>query len=293
MTNEEAPGLQARIPEPVSTKAKSTLEALATAVVPGTVLCYLVGFLASAPHFARAGVPVSAISPQAFVAAGILCTVLTAPVVLVTLWGLSWWHSLTTKQRFLTAGLGLALPFVLLWQMLPFDLWPRVLLFTLAVQISMLTVSQDFVVSIDRTKLIETAQSISKLTLALAVSLGFFGGLIYPVVPVEWGGGRPQLLVTVPVGHTHGRALAAHDIWAATTRCRQSDEEPTPERCRLIFRVHESSDYIFAAIVELPNACSTAPKNWASWPIFGGIHQGCFQRISNTDIPRLESGGTP
>jgi hypothetical protein len=118
-----------------------------------------------------------------------------------------------------------------------------------------------------------------------------FAGYIYPVVAAQYGGGRPEPLLSVTLGPSH-EWPPPHDRWALT-RCRTSEPLSGPERCRTVYRVHQSQEHIYVGILEVPAACPSAPRVWDVWPWADKQRVSCFQRIANSEVLRLETPGSP
>ncbi len=113
----------------------------------------------------------------------------------------------------------------------------------------------------------------------------------FPFVPAHFGGGRPRLLAKVSIPFSS--PLSARDSWM-TEGCRSSSLGPQstpPTVCRMFFRVHETTEFLFLAIAEVDGPCT--PSNSDDDPELVERAK-CVQRISNATIPRLESiGPTP
>lgn len=115
-------------------------------------------------------------------------------------------------------------------------------------------------------------------------SIVSFSTTAFPYAQVHFGGGRPQLLakVTVPISP----ALAEHDAWM-NVGCRQNaDPERKTPFCRMFFRLHETTEFLFLAIADIDGDCGRQRERDL---VEASLHATCFQRLSNSSIPRLES----
>jgi hypothetical protein len=271
------------------------LRTLGAAVIPATVALYVLGFMAAAPHYLRAGVPLSALSPQTFVAAGILFAILASVALLA---GVGIWRSEKSGWRAyienFTAFAAVAIVFVSAG--VPYA---RAMLYGFYVAVLTLMVlhwlkGETFTAW--RSDLVGAALY-GAIGCVCAVGLPtLFAGLAYPVVPACYGGGRPEPLLSVSLGTSHEPRLPSRDRWALAP-CRNSQPLPGPERCRTVYRVHDSQEWLFIAVVELPGACPSTPPTWESWrpfwPLSGRTRTGCFQRVANSKVRRLETPGEP
>lgn len=275
------------VPTLAPVRARGFLEAVGAGVVPATVAFYLLGFVVSVPHFLRAGVPISAISPQGFIAAGLLFAVVTALPVLAGI-GAAGFHPGKLWLKTLYVLMAILAPMNLLWLVVP---WWRALFFVAFVELTILVWPEDLTFSLQRGKLTDMVLDIGRVgALVLGVPT-MFSWLIYPATPTYYGGGRPEPLLSAQLGHSHGLPPPAHDAWALAP-CRAVGSGPL-EVCRTVYRVHESPDYLFIAIVEVQGECPSVPAPWTSWPLIPSERTGCFQRIANSEINRLETPGRP
>jgi hypothetical protein len=279
-------------------RLRAAIKLAAPTIVPATVAFYVVGFVVSVPHFMRCGVPISALSPQTFVASGLLFAAL-AGLAIVAATGYS--RTLSSASWVLQAIEGTVV----------FVLVPGAFLFCIelplrrgqfyVVVVAVLlglcrwpkkTVSRD-----GRPDLIATTLDVVRIGAAALALPALFARLLYPVIPVYYGGGRPEPLVSVSLGPPHEWPLP-HDRWGLTA-CRTSPPLSGPERCRTVYRVHESQDYLYVAVVEVEGACPAKPAEWdswapwVSWPHVKAQPSGCFQRIANSEVRWLETPGTP
>lgn len=126
----------------------------------------------------------------------------------------------------------------------------------------------------------------------ILVMIILFGMGIYPQLPVWLGGGEPQLLHTLTMPDP---ILAGRTSWL-TIGCRDF-VEPEPNRfvCRRLYRIYETNEDIYVGIGEWDGVCPGRPPTdgWRSQdtesPRLGSAPRGCYQRISNSLIQRLES----
>jgi hypothetical protein len=284
---EAATTKEPQVGAPTPASARGFLEAIGAAVVPATVAFYLLGFVVSVPHFLRAGLPISAISPQGFIAAGLLFAVVTALPVLAG-FGAAGFPPGKLWLKALYVLMAIVAPINLLWLVVP---WWRALLFVAFVELIILVWPEDLTFSLQRGKLTDTVLDICRVGVFVLGVPSMFSWLIYPATPTYYGGGRPEPLLSAQMGHSHGPPPPAHDAWALAP-CR-SLVAPQLEVCRTVYRVHESPEYLFIAIVEVPGLCPASPSPWTSWPLVQAERTGCFQRIANAEITRLETPGRP
>jgi hypothetical protein len=292
--DEQAPALQSAsaqpIPEPASllvpTQPRALLGVLGSAVIPATVALYVLGFVVSVPHYLRCGVPISALSPQTYVAAGILFAALvSAPFALGTL--------LVRKQRnpwrLLLDAVGIiaAIGCLYLYVGVPLPYGQGYVDYVILVLYGW----PETTLSALRSDPVGAAWRLVRMGAVVVGIPVTFAQYIYPVVPAQYGGGRPESLLSVSLGPSH-EWPPSHDRWALT-RCRTSAPLSGPERCRTVFRVHESQEHLYVGIREVPGVCPSTPPAWDVWPFADKQRVECFQRIANSQVLRLETPGKP
>jgi hypothetical protein len=271
----------------------STLETVGKLILPASIACYFLGFLAAAPHYARAGVPVDVITPQTFLAAGLLFLVVT---IYSGLMGVTLRKRLANKAastrtsllRSISTDFMLPIGFILVLSRNRNVLWGPLYVIFVGLLASIPPPGMTF--SLKRSDLFPTTWNALRVIALGVTPIALFALLVYPSVPVGFGGGRPEVLLSTSTNQAPG---ADHDKWAAAG-CRLGGTQPKASgpACRTIYKVYENPTHLFVAIREVPGACPLWPVEWLTWSPLS-TSSGCFQRISNSDIPRLETPGQP
>lgn len=263
-----------------------TWDVLGKVVLPASVACYFIGFLVAVPHFARCGVPVDVISLQTFLAAGILFLVLT---VAAGMSGIAVRETVPSRSgprwKAILSGLAYFLLPLALVQALSAG-WGGTA-YVAYVGVLSLTFPSDMRFSLQAPHLFTTAWNVIRVMLVGLPGVGFFAVAVYPSVPVQFGGGRPPVLLQLP---TAGPGVIDHDRWALVG-CRGTPAGPQPS-CRTVYKIHDGSANLFVAYLDTPGTCPSEPIQWNSWGLFAH-RRGCFQRIANSEIARLEGSGHP
>jgi hypothetical protein len=284
----QSPAAAATQPAAVSaarSRLRQAFDFVAQLVIPLSVGCYLVGFLVAMPHLSRSGVPLQAISPQTFLAAGLLFMALSgagaacgyaAREITARIKerpaAISWGIAIATLTPLGIASAissGLAGRIHAIGVALAFWLYPRY-----------------YTMSVDTERPWWSAWDATRLLLVALGLIASFGQAVYPIVPVEFGGGRPRPIVQYTIRDAPIR-LATQDQWA-TTGCRSVSA--TPPACRAFYRVYETSEHVYMAVVDNSGPCNAALQPWAT--AFGRKPRiACYQRIANAALQTLELPG--
>jgi hypothetical protein len=233
---------------------------------------------------------VSALPPPTFLAAGVVAVVFIVGGIIATFELRELIRGLKGKRlSWSSAGLAiftiLAIPGITA-QLFPGGGWP-VLLYPLfaAVLFATLTANRPLVFSMASDQIARTLDSGSRVLAVALTALGTIGVFIYPRIPAPRGGGEPQAIL---MERSDSIGASEHDeVWAKVT-CRDWETHGPPAPvCRTIYRVHETADELFIAIVEEQLPCPARPHVWKQWGLFTPI-PGCYQRLSKESVPRLE-----
>jgi hypothetical protein len=281
--------------DPSTAASESWLDTAGKLAVPLSLAGYLFGFLVAVPHYARAGVPVHALSTLTFVAAGLLFAVMSAIVAAGAALIRGEFrtraengravHPKAKRRRWWGLLVGLSFPFTLANQ-ISSD-WRTGVLVLLAVVINALAWPWAMRFSFDRHNVDTDLWNFARALSLLILPIGLFATISYPQIPAKYGGGQPTVLIAYPPGAAS--ALSKHDTWAALEcRWKPGHKETSQSGCRTIYKVYETDAYLFVAIVDDDAPCPERPREWKAWGAFTTPKNSCFQRIQNSNVERLE-----
>jgi hypothetical protein len=260
------------------------------------VACYLFGFLVAMPHYARAGVPIHAISAQTFIAAGLLFAVIATAIATAA-------HSarrlfrrraadrrdfnLAVYFRRIGGVIAFVFPSMLVWQLA--EGVPRPAVMVLALTFWCLLLPRYFSFPRAGGGWLTTIDDVLVFIVIVIPQLTTYALLVHPMCPARFGGGRPTALLAYPPGAE--ASLAKHDSWAQLScRWKAGEEKLSPAGCRTIYKVHEGEQHLYLAIIEENKPCPTTPKEWKGW---GWPRKSCYLRVPNASVERLEMWDRP
>lgn len=254
------------------------LEIGAKAILPATICCYVSGFVVASPFYAKAGVPLYDIPSHAYLGAGLLFLTYTGASVVA---------GLAARRAFMAAKwarlrnlvIAVLLPLLLLANLSPSV---RALPYFFLVATGAGLLGSSTIASPSRSLLFDHAWRWTRAALLWVCAATLFSQLVYPVTPVEFGGGAAPILF-----NGSPRVLAgdpAVDYWSKIS-C-PGVSSVTESECLTVRRIQETSEHLYISIQRSAHACPQRPsrrKHWA-W----GWNQGlCFVRVNAREVPTI------
>jgi len=273
---------------PVAPRSASDIgDKLAKVAVPLSLGLYITGFIAAIPHYVRAGVPFGAISPHVFVAAGTLCTFVTVIAFLSGMFVGNAWRSKPSRLDRAGSFVSLCVTGVFVLNAAGALTWGPLAFFVcvaLVFGFSPKLFSQYRLDAKDHASP-DVLWGRGLLVIRAISVVSVFGWLMYPVVPVQFGGGRalPIVRLDLPASNAAGGQLE-------TLTCRAlGTPAPDGRICRTFYRVYEDATYVYLAIDQQRGRCSETRPQRLAWSLKSwGRHEYCWSRIQSASLAGVE-----
>jgi hypothetical protein len=258
--------------------------------VASTLVLYGIGYVAAAPHYASAGVPIQSLSNHTVIAAGVLCAALTAVGVVagegVRRTVSADWRRANWKGRAVLlllavielTGASFATLFIGNWRT--------------ALYVAMVGGVHWQLVRLGAGDVLRhglTKADFSSLAQVLFV-IGTFSTLPYPSLPVSLGGGQAEVLRRFPLTHGEPWLREGEDWFNAL--CSSRDMRAGLSSCRTVYRVYEDERHVYLAVEDARQVCALVPVEREPWEWAGADRDRyCVMRMPIEKLATLVFDG--
>ncbi len=274
-------------PQPERERGVTTpldMDALGKAILPATAGLTLAGFIVSVPHFAKAGVPIQAVSYPSFLAAGVLFTLLLA-----CSWAMSMevllLFSLRTREAYLYLAFT-AISMYVLGSVLGDDYRVSVYVLLCTAFFCLLPKDLTFRSLRDVDSARSNIYSLMRLVAMTSWLLAAFPKMVYPVVYAQFGGGLPQRIAMIDRSNGSGVGAEWVSHLCETGMAGPSKKYPS---CRYVYRVHENDSFLWLFVRDKWGKCDEYYRAELPWVAFAVQRNSCLARIANAAVPLITS----